>query len=153
MTNGRKSSNLVKSHELICHIIRLYLVPLPPQFDVNIAILYQKNTSLILQDFFQNVKSSISYGPYPLMINIEQNCQSPNVKVRLHKGYDPNCATIQTATLNLELVKRAKQRHTTTSRDRRREKIEHQAYHHMGCVALLPYIMMCLALWHLVQLV
>ena len=23
--------------------------------------------------------------------------------------------------------------------------MEHQAYHHMGCVALLPYIMMCLA--------
>ena len=29
-TNGRKSSNLVKSHELISHLIRLYLVPLPP---------------------------------------------------------------------------------------------------------------------------
>jgi hypothetical protein len=28
--NGRKSSNLVKSHELTCHFIRLYLVPLPP---------------------------------------------------------------------------------------------------------------------------
>jgi hypothetical protein len=27
----RKSSNLVKSHKLICHFIRLYLVvPLPP---------------------------------------------------------------------------------------------------------------------------
>ena len=31
MTNGTKSSNLVKSHELIFHFIRLYLVPLPPQ--------------------------------------------------------------------------------------------------------------------------
>ena len=31
MTNRRKPSNLVKSHELICHFIRLYLVPLPPQ--------------------------------------------------------------------------------------------------------------------------
>ena len=30
MTNGRKSSNLVKNHELICHFIRLYLVLLPP---------------------------------------------------------------------------------------------------------------------------
>ena len=30
MTNGKKSSNLVKSHELICHFIRLYLVPLLP---------------------------------------------------------------------------------------------------------------------------
>ena len=30
MTNGRKSSNLVKSHELICHFITLYLVSLPP---------------------------------------------------------------------------------------------------------------------------
>ena len=30
MTNERKSFNLVKSHELICHLIRLYLVPLPP---------------------------------------------------------------------------------------------------------------------------
>ena len=26
----KKSSNLVKSHEVICHLIRLYLVPLPP---------------------------------------------------------------------------------------------------------------------------
>ena len=30
MADGRKSSKLVKSHELICHFIRLYLVPLPP---------------------------------------------------------------------------------------------------------------------------
>ena len=32
MTNERKSSNLVKSHEVICHFMRLYLdlVPLPP---------------------------------------------------------------------------------------------------------------------------
>ena len=30
MKNGRKSSNLLKSHELICHFIRLYLVTLPP---------------------------------------------------------------------------------------------------------------------------
>ena len=30
MLNGRKSSNLVKNHELICHFIILYLVPLPP---------------------------------------------------------------------------------------------------------------------------
>ena len=30
MKNGRKSTNLAKSHELICHFIRLYLVPLPP---------------------------------------------------------------------------------------------------------------------------
>ena len=30
MTNGRKSSNLIKSHGLICHFIRLYLFPLPP---------------------------------------------------------------------------------------------------------------------------
>ena len=30
MTNGRKSSYLLKSHEVICHFIRLYLVPLPP---------------------------------------------------------------------------------------------------------------------------
>ena len=29
MKNGRKPSNLVKSHELICHFIRGYLVPLP----------------------------------------------------------------------------------------------------------------------------
>ena len=28
--NGRKSYNLVKSHELISYFIRLYLVPLPP---------------------------------------------------------------------------------------------------------------------------
>ena len=28
--NGRKQSNLVKSHELICPFIILYLVPLPP---------------------------------------------------------------------------------------------------------------------------
>jgi hypothetical protein len=28
MLNGRKSSNLEKSHEVICHFIRLYLVPL-----------------------------------------------------------------------------------------------------------------------------
>ena len=31
ITNGRKSYNLVKCHELICHFIRGYLVPLPPQ--------------------------------------------------------------------------------------------------------------------------
>ena len=30
MTNGIKSSNLVKSLELISHFITLYLVPLPP---------------------------------------------------------------------------------------------------------------------------
>ena len=30
MTNERNSSNSVKSNELICHFIRLYLVPLPP---------------------------------------------------------------------------------------------------------------------------
>ena len=30
----RKSSNLVKSHELIRHFIVLYLVPLPPYFSV-----------------------------------------------------------------------------------------------------------------------
>ena len=35
MTNGRKSSNLVKSFELICYFIRLYLVPLPPYVKVN----------------------------------------------------------------------------------------------------------------------
>jgi hypothetical protein len=29
-TNGRKSSNLVKSHELICRFIRGFLVSLPP---------------------------------------------------------------------------------------------------------------------------
>ena len=29
-TNGRKSSNLVNSHEVICHFITLYLFPLPP---------------------------------------------------------------------------------------------------------------------------
>ena len=34
MKNERKSSNLVKSHELICHFIRLYLVPLPPYWIV-----------------------------------------------------------------------------------------------------------------------
>jgi hypothetical protein len=33
MTNGRKSSNLVKSHELVCHFIRLYVVPLPPYYE------------------------------------------------------------------------------------------------------------------------
>ena len=31
---------------------------------------------------------------------------------KLYKGSDPNCATIQTVTLNLELVKRAKKRHS-----------------------------------------
>ena len=29
MTIGRKSSNLVKNHEVICCLIRRYLVPLP----------------------------------------------------------------------------------------------------------------------------
>ena len=49
---------------------------------------------------------------------------------------------LHTRQQNLNLEKKAKQRHR---RDRGREKMEHQAYHHMGCVALLPYIMMCLA--------
>ena len=71
-----------------------------------------------------------------------------NTYGKLHSLY-VNLDNRLNTTLNLELEKRAKQRH---SRDRGREKIEHQAYHHMGCVALLPYIMMCLALWHLVQL-
>ena len=34
-TNGRKSSNLVKSHEIICYFLRGYLVPLPPYRKVN----------------------------------------------------------------------------------------------------------------------
>ena len=38
MTTGRKSPNLVKSHELICHFIRMYLSPLPPYFESSIFV-------------------------------------------------------------------------------------------------------------------
>ena len=41
MTNGRKSSNLVKSHERICHFIRLYQVHLPPQCNESKPQIYQ----------------------------------------------------------------------------------------------------------------
>ena len=39
-TDGRKSFNLVKSHELICHFIRGYLAPLLPY-----SIFYKNNDS------------------------------------------------------------------------------------------------------------
>ena len=40
-TNGRKSYNSVKSHELIRHLIILHLVPLPPYliaFVINVCL-------------------------------------------------------------------------------------------------------------------
>ena len=49
LTNGRKSSNLVKSDEVICHFIRLYLVLLPPysrvKFEKVIKILCENWTA------------------------------------------------------------------------------------------------------------
>ena len=53
MTNGRKSSNLIKSYEVICHFIKLYLVPLPSYFYVNQlfsldATMYKKSIILYL---------------------------------------------------------------------------------------------------------
>ena len=43
ITSGRKSSNLVKSHELISHFIRLYLVPLLPYSEVFFALKWIRN--------------------------------------------------------------------------------------------------------------
>ena len=39
MKNGRKSSNLVKSHEVICHFIRGYLDPLPPYIKAKVLFI------------------------------------------------------------------------------------------------------------------
>ena len=39
MTNGRKSSSLVKSHEVICHFIRGYLDPLPPYIKAKVLFI------------------------------------------------------------------------------------------------------------------
>ena len=50
MTNGRKSSTLVKSCELIIHFIRLYLVPLPPQ--LNHYFCLKVTWGLVLQFIF-----------------------------------------------------------------------------------------------------
>ena len=47
MKNGRKSSNLVKSHELICPFIGRYLVPLLP------SGIYRWSIILADTDFFQ----------------------------------------------------------------------------------------------------
>ena len=49
MTNGRKSFSLVKSHELISHFIRLYLVPLPPFQSCN----------FILENFSDNLRPKV----------------------------------------------------------------------------------------------
>ena len=38
LISRKKIINLVKSHELICHLIRLYLFPLPPYLKVNEVI-------------------------------------------------------------------------------------------------------------------
>ena len=63
MINGGKSSNLVKSHELKCHFIRLYLVPLPPQSLLSRYILcfHYQITSVLLGSVRPPKKSEMRF--------------------------------------------------------------------------------------------
>ena len=53
LTNRRKLSNLIKSHELICHFIILYLVPLPPQRASNSVQDAMCTTTVQWRNFFK----------------------------------------------------------------------------------------------------
>ena len=59
MTNGRKSTNLVKNHELICLFIRLYLVPLPPYSSIPEALEFHalpKDACHVRDDFLTPIR-------------------------------------------------------------------------------------------------
>ena len=52
--NGRKSSNLIKNHELICHFIIGYLAPLPPYYSGG-----KEDTSPYILSFLSGSKQTI----------------------------------------------------------------------------------------------
>ena len=66
MKNGRKSSNLVKRHELICHFIRLY-VPSPSTALNN----DNEGSSVITQPlFWEDGKENRKYGLHRATIDV-----------------------------------------------------------------------------------
>ena len=69
MTNGRKSSNLVKSHEVICYFIRFYLVPLLPQVFLEMQIVRQgtdvTKKNYLADFFFTNNPIGYNLVPWP----------------------------------------------------------------------------------------